>query len=63
MARMEQSSTAVADLLAKAAEYRSMAKTAISARTRDAFFNLAVEYEALAVKRKFGQERPDTMAE
>lgn len=38
------------DLLAKAAEYREMAKTALSSSTRDVLLKLAAEYEAQAAK-------------
>ena len=40
-----------ADLLAKAAEFREMAETALTPRTRDTLLQLATEYEALAGKR------------
>ncbi len=40
-----------ADLLAKATQYREMAETALTPRTRDALLRLAAEYEELAAKR------------
>jgi hypothetical protein len=51
MERWDPGAASIAVLLAKAAEYRDMAKTALTVRTREAFLRLAAEYEALAMKR------------
>jgi hypothetical protein len=40
------------DLLAKATEFREMAKTALSTATRDILLKLAAEYETETAKRE-----------